>query len=727
MIPTPAVATPPAPARHWLLACLLATGTVAGFSVVIGAGFTAFDDPLYVTENRHVLAGLSAAGLSWAFQSLAGFWHPLTWLSLQLDAELFGPAAAGFHLTNLLLHTTTALLLFHTLAALTGDAGRSGLAAMVWAWHPLNVESVAWVTERKGLLAGFFLVLALASYTRYARRPGLWPYLSTCSAYVLGLLCKPVLVTFPVLLLIVDAWPLQRLPSVRDARRLWALVAEKVPLLLVAVGFAAVAVVAEQRLGALNTLKTPLPARLAAVPVNYLRYLGKALWPVGLAPLYPSRAGSWDSWQVAASAGVIGALTATALAARRRPYLAFSWLWFLVALAPVCGMVAVGYHDMADRYMYVPLMGLATGAVWAAADAAHALRMGRPVRRALAAGVLAISLAVTYAQASCWHDEAALWRQALAVVPNSSMAREHLGMVAAESGRLAEAEGQLLAAVALRPASETAHNNLGTVLARQGRLAEARTEFAQAVRLNPSFVQARVNLATALARAGDWPGAAREYEEALRQDPESEPAHFKLGSGLASRRRPAEAVPHLREAVRLWPEDAAAWDELGRALADLGELADATVAFREAVRREPSALYRCDLAEALAQTGQVAAAREEYRRALEAEPGLPERATRAAWGLATDPDPARRDGRLAVRLARVACEARPAPSARELDVLAGAYAENGQFKEAVKIGGQALEAAGEGAEADAVRARLAAYRRGSPYREPARGGPAPGR
>lgn len=711
---------PVAPALVLALAGL----TLCAFGAAVGASFSGYDDPFHVTDNAHVRAGLTWAGTCWALTAQDGNWHPLTWMSLQLDATLWGLWPGGFHLTNVLLHVSSVSLLYSALAAMTAAPWRSGLAAALFALHPLTVESVAWVSERKGVLCGFFLALGLFAYGRYARKPSALNYLSLLGAFGLALTAKAAAVTFPCILLLLDYWPLRRLtrrpaeaPELLGEARApsaGSVALEKLPLLAAAglAGFAALA--AERNVRALNTLGLPLSERLASVPVTYVRYLAAVLWPTRLAPFYPSRTGTWTAAQVVGAALLLGLLTAAALGqARRRPYLIVGWLWFVAALAPMSGILPISYHDIADRYAYVPLFGLSLAAAWVVAA------MPRRAAVTAAAAALAACLMATRTQVGYWQDNQTLWRHAIEAVPDSYLAYDHIGLEQAMHGQLGEAIANLQTALRLNPRSETAHNNLGMALAQQGRVPEAAAHFAEAVRLDPSFVAARINLATALARQGRWRDAVAEYRRAVDDAPESADARYGLGWSLTHRGLLEDGMVHLVKAVRLRPEFAAAHNELGLAKAQRGADAEAVRSFVRAAILEPGvASYQFNLAHGLQRCGDGRAARERYARAHDLDPRLTANASANAWRLATDPDEQQRNGRLAVWLAEAACEATENRSAECLDALAAAYAEAGRFDAAADAVRRALrltEAAGR--DATVLRQRLGRYEKKRPHRE----------
>ena len=543
------------------IAVLLALTTLLAYWPVVQCGYLNLDDDLYVTANPAVWGGLTLAGARWAFTTThAGFWHPLTWLSHMLDVELWGPGPTGPHATNLLLHVANVVLLLLLLVRSTGALWPSAAVAALFALHPLRVESVAWVAERKDLLCGLFALTTIWAYVRYAERPRPGRYALVALSLALGLMAKPMLVTLPLVLLLLDRWPLRRGTSLR-------LVVEKIPLLGLAASAAVAHMLTAQRAGAIGHLaRFPLEARLANALVSYARYLGKTVWPSGLAVFYPYPS-EWPVWQVAGAAVLLMGVTILALVQmRRRPYLLVGWLWFLGMLFPVSGVVQAGSQAMADRFTYLPLIGLFATAAWGGQD----LLARWPVRPpALAACAVALLLALgcsTWWQVGYWHDSTRLFTHALEVTSGNWLAHNNLGDALAREGKLEEATQHFAESVRLEPSNPDAHYNLGVVLHRQGRPAEAIEHYRDALRLAPNYPNAHNNLGVALLDGGEVEQAIDELQQAflLRQDAGT---HFNLGLALATRGRTDEAIEHYREAVRLKPDFGAARQHLADALA----------------------------------------------------------------------------------------------------------------------------------------------------------------
>jgi Flp pilus assembly protein TadD len=543
------------------IAVLLALVTLLAFWPVVQCGWLNLDDDLYVTANPAIWGGLTLAGARWAFTTgHAALWHPLTWLSHMLDVQLWGPDPAGPHATNLLLHVTNAVLLLLLLVRTTASLWPSAAVAALFALHPLRVESVAWVAERKDLLCGLFALTTIWAHVRWAERPSPGRYALVALSLALGLMAKPMLVTLPLVLLLLDRWPLERGTSLR-------LVAEKLPLLALAAGAALMEMVAAGRAGAVGHLaRFPLEARLANALVSYARYVGKTVWPSGLAVFYPYPS-AWPAWQLAGAAVLlVGVTTLAVVQRRRRPYLLVGWLWFLGMLFPVSGVVQAGSQAMADRFTYLPLIGLFVMAAWGGQD----LLARWPVRPwLLAVSASAVLLALggsTRRQVGYWHDSTRLFTHALEVTSGNWLAHNNLGAALTRQGRLDEAAQHFAESVRLEPSNPDAHYNLGVVLQQQGRSAAAIEHYRAALRLAPDRPNVHTNLGVALLDGGEVEQAVAELQQAfvLRQDAGT---HFNLGLALARAGRTDEATLHFREAVRLAPDFGAAREHLAGALA----------------------------------------------------------------------------------------------------------------------------------------------------------------
>ncbi len=528
---------------------------VAVFAPVRNFDFVGADDNPYVARNPVVRAGLTGEGLRWSLSTLhAGNWHPLTWISLMADVSLFGVDPGALHLVNLGLHALGALSLFAALLALTGAPWRSGAVAALFAVHPLHVESVAWIAERKDVLSGLFGMLSLWAYARYARRPGRGRFLTLAAFFVLGLLAKPILVTLPLLFLLLDYWPLGRWtgggggPVSRAALRAQAprLLREKSWLLLLAAAAGVATMLAQRQAGAVVPLAAlPLGPRVANALTSTVTYLAKTLWPAALAVYYP-HPGAIPLWRSGGAAAVLLALSWWLVRqARRLPYATAGWFWYLVVLVPVSGLVQAGAQGMADRYTYLSLTGLFVAAVWGLAD----LRRGLPPRNpARALPVVAVVVALCAAapaarlQVMHWRDAVSLFAHAAEVVPNNAVALMSLGAALAARGRSEEAIERYREAVRAAPGNAAAAYNLGVEYARLGRVEEAVAAYRQALRVRPGYAAAHNNLGALLLDLGRREEAAVEFREALRADPSFAAAAFNLELAVGAPGAPARGL-----------------------------------------------------------------------------------------------------------------------------------------------------------------------------------------
>jgi Flp pilus assembly protein TadD len=563
----------------------LAALALVAFWPVTKAGFVHFDDDEYLVRNPRVAAGLSASGAAWAFRTtLSGNWMPLTWLSLLLDVRLFGLDAGRMHQVNLLIHGANGVLLFLLLRALTGALWRSALVAALFLAHPLHVESVAWVSERKDVLSAFFWLLGLGAYLRAVRRPGPLRLLPVTLLLALGLMAKAMPVTFPLTALLLDRWPLGRLRSGRD---LWPRLREKAPLVVLAAAAAAVAVFAQGREGGLSTLAGfPLPVRLGNAVSACGWYLGKALWPARLAFFYP-HPGAGLSWTGAALTGAaLAAGTALALALRRRPCVAVGWLWYLVTLLPVLGIVQVGLQATADRYSYVPLTGLFLLAVWGAGDLARRSPALRAAAGTAAVACLVALAAAARAQAGHWADSRSLSAHAARVAP-SWMALLDLGIDAQLAGSSDDALAYLRRARDLNPANVQVLYNLAWVHEQRREWEPAVAGYRQAALLEPRDATAPTSLGALLVSLGRSAEAVPWLERALRLAPDADRAHGALGGAYHRLGDRVRAERHLAEAVRLNPGDGESLYELGVICFEEGRTEEATAHLAALLRLDP--------------------------------------------------------------------------------------------------------------------------------------------
>jgi Tfp pilus assembly protein PilF len=593
--------------------------------------FVNWDDPEYVTANHAVQAGLSWHGVRWAFASVTSpYWQPLTWLSHMVDVTLFGVVPGPPHLVNVGLHLASTLLLFWTLRRMTGAAGPSAVVAAIFAVHPVHAESVAWVAERKDVLSSALLLVSLWMYLRYVARRS-WPrYAALAGTFALALMAKPMVVTFPLLLLLLDHWPLGRLRPAAPAGVSWrTAILEKLPLAAMAATVGGVTIWVQAVVGAMPDLNVAPPgARAARALVEYVVYVGEVIWPVGLAAFYPMRRIAPST--AATAAGALVAITWAAIHWRRtRPYLFVGWIWYLLMLAPVIGVLQAGEQSRADRFLYLPMVGLLVAIVWAASDLFARLGARSVVPALASAAVVALLTSVGIVQTATWQDSLTLWRHAAAVTADNYKAYEKLGQaerdLAEYSAATADYQHALAVALPDSPRYEAAiHNDLGLVLAGEKQPMAAVAEFETALREDPSFAAADINLANALATTGQLADAADRFTAAIRTDPESAEARVGLGNVLLQEGRPADAIGSFTEALRLEDDLADAHNGLGAALLETGQPGNAAAEFTEAIRLRPTfPTAELNLALALARTGQPAEARQHVEAALALAPNLP--------------------------------------------------------------------------------------------------------
>ena len=505
--------------------CLLIIAlNLAIYAQTVTFDFVLYDDPDYVTQNPVVQEGVTAGGMAWALTAMhASNWHPLTWVSHMLDFQLFGFNAGGHHLTSVLLHILNTLALFVLFRRLTAEPWPSAFVAALFAVHPLHVESVAWVAERKDVLSTLFFLLATLAYVGYVHKGGAWRYAGVAVLFALGLMAKPMVVTLPLVLLLLDYWPLRRQQS-------WAkLVVEKLPLFALSAASSVLTMISQRAGGSMEaTDLVPLHFRIVNATISYARYLGKIVWPTDLAVLYPhpNLAGGtpWDAWQLAAAGSLLVVITVlvVALAGRRR-YPVVGWFFFVITLLPVIGLVQVGQQAIADRYTYVPSIGLFVVVAWGALDGLRSLPWNPTVKRAViaiaASAVVVAGAAASSVQVSHWRNSLTLFERTLAVTAPTPIMLSNLGVVLAEQRRFDEAIDCQRRALEIKPDYGRAHNNLGITLQLTGRLDEAIQHYRWAVEINPDSAAAHNNLATALRAAGRSSEAVEHYRRAVEIDP----------------------------------------------------------------------------------------------------------------------------------------------------------------------------------------------------------------
>jgi tetratricopeptide (TPR) repeat protein len=723
---------------------LLAVGVV--FGQTVRSGFVNFDDGLYVYGNAHVLHGLSPREIVWAFTRLhAGYWIPLTWISFMLDSQLYGPGPGGYHFSNVLLHAATTILLFLVLRQMTGRSWPSALVAALFAVHPLHVESVAWVTERKDLLSGLFFLLALWAYLGYVRRPAVrGQYAAVVIFFLLSLLAKPMLVTLPLVLLLLDYWPLGRMTDsacrpiaphcngeavVGEANSLpapvrrfpffWPLVIEKLPLFLVAAVFCLLTAGTEGKAaGARESFH--FSWQVGNALVSYVAYLGQLFYPLGLAVFYPHPGGDLPVWKVAGAAVALACISAAALSSWRRcPYLLMGWLWYLVTLLPVIGLMQVGGHAMADRFTYVTQIGLYIALVWGMAD----VLCCRPYRGWLggsaSALVLAVLMGCAWRQASFWSDTETLFVHTAACTPRNFVAYHGLGRLWAERGKFDVAMSYYRKSLESKPDNAAAYDGMGLALVARGQPGEAIAWYRKALEIEPDDPTLHDDLGSALAACGRFEEAVEQHRKALWLDPQDPTAHYNLANALAALGKLDEAIERYQTALQSQPDNVQAYNNLGIALASRGRLDEAVVQFEQGLKIKPQDVgLHSNLANALSALGRHAEALLHYQTALKIQPNQVDTQKNLAWLRATCPEASLRNGAEALELAQRANRLCGGKRPDVLDCLAAAYAAVGWFPEALVTSRQALELARQQhahALAAALQARIALYEAGKPF------------
>ena len=576
------------------LAIVVITLTV--YLQVANHQFLSLDDQQYVTGNPHVSGGITGENIVWAFTSVeACNWHPITWLSHMTDAQFYGLNPRGHHLSSLMIHVVSSVLLLILLFRCTGSLWRSSFVAALFALHPLHVESVAWVAERKDVLSAFFWFLTLLFYAEYVKRQKRGPYLLALFSFLLGIMSKPMLVTLPIVMLLMDYWPLERYrqqESEQGSGRFFgqalSMVREKIPFLVCSFFSIVITIYAQQKGGAVIGLSAiPFRLRTENALIAYVKYIGKTLWPCDLAVYYPFSS-AIPLWQAVGSLLTVLLLTAVAIGARRRfPFLPVGWFWFLVTLLPVIGLIQVGRQSMADRYSYLPAIGLFMVAAWGVPELAGKWRYGKGILALLACSVVAASAALTWQQLGYWQDGISLYRHTLLVTADNYLINYNLGVDLAEKGDMDAAILSYRAALRIAPDYTEAHNNLGLALAGKGDLDSAIREYQLTLQISPNDRKAHSNLGNVLVQKGYWADAIREYRESNRINPDVFDSHNNLGVALVDTGDLDGAILEYRAALRILPGNADAHNNLAVALTKKGDLVAAIREYRVALRITP--------------------------------------------------------------------------------------------------------------------------------------------
>lgn len=748
------------------LICLALALAAAGiYWQVHGFDFVNYDDPDYVTENPMVRAGLTFKGIGWAFTHFTlSNWHPLTWISYMLDCQLFGVNAGGPHVENVLFHAANAILLFLLLYQLTHAQWRSAIVAALFALHPLHVESVAWISERKDVLSTFFGLLSLMAYVRYANELKVQSpkskvaYTWALIFFALSLLAKPMLVTLPFLMLLLDFWPLQRVensgwrtfltpPFAKLAREKWPWFA------LVAVSCATT--LFAQNGAAATTAHFPMKWRLFNATESYFWYFEKTFWPTKLAVFYPMEHNRPIGLFLIAIVFLALVTIAAVATIKRRPFLLVGWLWFLGTLVPVIGLVQVGSQSTADRYSYVPMIGLLIAIIWLAHDWFIDSK-AKIIAGGIAATVVLVVLAIaTVFQIQYWKNSVTLFSHALAVTHDNDTALNNLGAAFYELGRNEDALKMYQLALGIDPSAADVHKNVGLVLAKTGKPDEALFQYQEAVRLNPNSAELQNFLAETLTTRGNKDEALGHYSEAVRLMPANAQYQNDLAVALVGVGKKTEALPHYQQAVWLDPSNARyqnnfatalaragdgtgavqhyaaairadpkfaeAYSNLGGLLALHHEFNDALAQYSEAVRLSPTnATIRFNTGLVLVKLGRTDEAIVQFTEAARLRPDWPDPLNAAAWALATSDNEKNRNGAEAVKFAEKAADLTGRQQTAALNTLAAAYAEVGRFDDAVATANQALDIAqraGQTGLIEKIQEAITLYKAHTPLRE----------
>jgi len=616
----PKVGQPPEPASCWRVAVLclvLAAITFAVFGQTAGFGFINYDDNLYVYDNPVVAKGFSLKGFVWALTyGQIGHWHPLTWLTHMADCQFYGLWAGGHHLTNVALQAAVAALLFLALREMTGSLWRSAFVAAVFAIHPLRAESVAWISERKDVLSGVFFMLTLWAYARYARQPTRWRYAAVALWYGLGLLSKNTLVTLPFVLLLLDWWPLQRLT--RDV------VKEKIPLFLLSVGSCvATFLVPEQLLG---SYRVPFLERVANAVVSYGIYLRQMVFPAGLAIPYLNPPGGLPFREVALAFVLLAAISISVLACRKgRPYLLVGWLWYLGMLVPAIGFIEISYYARADRYTFLPGIGLVLAGTWAVGDWSAGWKHRRAVPGGLMAAVLGALMVCAWIQTGYWKDSETLWTHTLACTTGNYVAHSNLGNALDQKGKVDEAITHYQSAIQINPLYPDARFNLGNAFLQKGSADKAIPQYQKVLEIQPDFASAHLNLGNSFSQQGRMDQAISQYQKALAIKPDYAEAHMNLGICLGQLGRLNEAISQYQKVLETKPDHAEALYNLGHAFFQQGRTDQAISQYQKALAIKPDyAEAHMNLGVCLGQQGRINEAIAHYQKALAINPGYAE-------------------------------------------------------------------------------------------------------
>jgi tetratricopeptide (TPR) repeat protein len=693
----------------FLISIALAAATLVAYEPIRHNGFVNYDDDKYITSNPKVSGGITRDSLIWAFtKSHYYMWHPLTTLTNMLDCQFFGLNPLGHHFISLLFHVANAILFFLILTNLTGSTSSpqagsiwpSAFVAAVFALHPLQVESVAWASERKTVVSGFFCFLTIAVYAWYTKRPATGRYILLFGVYALCIMTKPVVVTLPLVLLLLDYWPLGRVKWGRHTEStpkekgrqevpVGRLIVEKIPLLALSIVLAVMTIVTQQSGGAVATLEAlPLDYRIANIFLSYIKYICKIIWPSRLAVFYPYLGANFKMDEVAFCTLLFVLITAISIyIGRRRKYAAVGWLWFVGTLVPVIGLVQSGSQAMADRYMYMPMVGLLIIIGWAVKELIAYQPRWRYIPAVTSVVVLLSLVILTRMQVRHWQNSLTLFEHALKVTENNDLAESGYAFALADEGRLGEAELHLRKAVQMYPTYVDDRINLGFVFLQQGKFNEAIECLNKVIKDKPDSTKAYYFLAMALEREKKYDDAIKALASALKLTPNYPDARKMMGFLLLATGKLNEAIPYLNEALRTDARQVEIYRSLGLAYNQFSK-------YEQAIQN--------------------------WTKAIELEPNNAEFLNNLAWVLATAGDISVQDANKAVGLAERACELMGYREFALLDTLAAAYAAAGRFDEAVRTAQQAIDIAktsGQNELADEIQKRMELYKVGQPYRQ----------
>lgn len=614
--------------KNLIIYICLVVVILAAFWQVNQADFINLDDPVYVTENFHIQSGITLDGIRWAFSTTyAEFWHPLTWLSLMLDYQLYGLNAGGYHLTNLILHILSTLLLFWLFNRMTGAIWKSAFVAAFFALHPLHVESVAWIAERKDVLSTFFFMLTLCLYVYYTEKPDIKRYLPVVFCFACGLMSKSMVVTLPVILILLDFWPLSRyrpgIESKKGSIIIWQL-KEKISLFFLSAAFSVITLYAHYKPSA-KYLPLSLESRIANALVSFITYLEKTFLPLDLAVFYPVSV-NLPAWQVWGAALLIIAISAIVIAvAKRLPYIFVGWLWYAITIAPVIGIIQIGDFTEADRFTYLPSIGIAVILAWGIPLLFPNENIRKNILFPAVIAVLTIMAVLTWKQCGYWRDSIKLYNHALAVTKNNDLAHTNLASALLSKGKIGEAINHYNTAISLKPDSANFYSNRGNAYAKVGQYQRALEDYNEAIRLHPDFALAYINRGTVYVDTGRYQMALESYETAIRLNPEyADTAYYNRGNIYVKLGQYQHALDDYNQVIRLRPNDAYVFNNRAFVCLKLDRYQQAIDDYTKAISLKPDYVDAyCNRATIYARSGQNQRAIDDYTKVIHLKPDDP--------------------------------------------------------------------------------------------------------